>query len=374
MTAEKTQAPADPGVSVTLYKAVTATVTCAQFRSYLSSIGMRLVNLEGDDETEAWVGVDGRRVYVSGDADDMEHAIARLAKIVSVSPGEMLMRIVGPTSSYPGAVPWRSRAHVSAVIQALVYRDATDTQAADFLAGHVEDIRADYMRRLTLEPVPTKFVSPAAQKAAEDMRERCVDVLERAAKVRDEGEEHGRATGNEHLRASSKSEGKALRHALGEVRALPLPAEAPPGAWVADESGHPDAADVIRDAAKAWAALHGERAAHVIVEPDARPYDDRCRNVMPEGRCRYAWDHAKRSVDCKPLPGSMVPLPPTIADPSVDLRARLVAELHAAGRPQFADLVAQRGDWRALIRFIDTMAMALLSDQLRRDLGIEAPK
>lgn len=268
MTAEKTQTPADHGVSVTLYKAVTATVTCAQFRSYLSSIGMRLVNLEGDDETEAWVGVDGRRVYVSGDADDMEHAIARLAKIVSVSPGEMLMRIVGPTPSYPGAVPWRSRADTSPECYALVYRNATDTQAADFLAGH-----------------------------AEDMRERCV----KEAESWDDG---------------SASGGRA-RCVANAIRVLPLTAGAGPCEYCA---------------------------------------------AISAGRATFATGH---TCGRRPAP---------VVDPSAELRARLVAELHAAGRPQFADLVAQRGDWRALIRFIDTMAMALLSDHLRGDLGIEAPK
>lgn len=34
-------------------------------------------------------------------------------------------------------------------------------------------------------------------------------------------------------------------------------------------------------------------------EPDARPYDDRCRAITSLGRCRYAWDHAKRGVECK---------------------------------------------------------------------------
>lgn len=406
MTAEKTQAPADPGVSVTLYKAVTATVTWEQVRTAAKAMGMRLTKLEGAEDIEAWVHDSGRRIYIGGDANDMGHEIETLARIAGTSPGEMLQRIVGPANdprtpydgvppegmsaclcgrafcagngvaisvgakwqnepisqravnlaqrlsssytwsstsyaqhgddealrvgpgwmgvasevlrleyatrkrwreeerayqeadaksqapSYPGAVPWRSRAHVSAVIQALVYRDATDTQAADFLAAHLEDIWADYMRRLTLEPVPMKFVSPTAQKAVEDMRDRCAEVAEQFP-ITD---------------GATAQEGTRDLAIAAAIRAQPLTAE-PTGARVSDETCHPGAA---------------------VASP--------------------------------------------VTDASAELRARLVAELHAAGRPKLADRMSVDVRWRSLVDFVNPEILDMLSESLRKDIKTEVPK
>lgn len=247
-----TPASADPGVSVTLYKAVTATVTWEQVRAAAKSMGMRLTKLEGAEDIEAWVHDSGRRVYIGGDADDMGHEIETLARIAGTSPGEMLERIAGP-----------------------------------------------------------KWQCPA--------------------------------------RCTPKG---PTEHADSCWYALPV--------------------------AKAWSALHGERVASVIVEtpsveePDAGPYDDRCRWVLGNcgARCRYVFDHHKRGVPC----AARTSAAPPVADASAKLRARLVAELHAAGKPKLADRMSVDVGWRSLVDFVNPEILDMLSESLRKDLKTEEPK
>lgn len=207
MTAEKTQAPGDPGVSVTLYKAVTATVTWEQVRAAAKSMGMRLTKLEGAEYIEAWVHDSGRRVYIGGDANDMGNEIVQLARIAGTSPGEMLERIAGPKwQCHAGCAP----------------------------KGPAE-------------------------------------------------------------------------HADSCWYALPV--------------------------AKAWAALHGGR---------------------------NAWIERVSDVP--------------VADASAELRARLVAELHAAGQPKLADRMSVDVGWRSLVDFVSPEILDMLSESLRKDIKTEVPK
>lgn len=398
-----TPTSADPGVSVTLYKAVTATVTWEQVRAAAKSMGMRPTKLEGAEDIEAWVHDSGRRVYIGGDADDMGHEIETLARLAGTSPGEMLQRIVGPAKDprtpYDGAPPegmsecpcgrafcagngvaisvgakWQSEPISQRAVSLAQCLSSAYTWSSTSYAQHgdaevlrvgpgwmgvaLETLRLECATRNRWREEQKALaeysdVATEKQQAAEDMRERCAD------------------------HAAGMVDGWEASDIAAAIRALPLTAE-PAGAWVSDETGHPSTADVIRDAAKAWAALHGGRVASVIVEtpsveePDAGPYDDRCRWFLGNrgARCRYVFDHHRRGVPC----AARTSAAPPVADASAELRARLVAELHAAGRPKLADRMSVDVRWRSLVDFVNPEILDMLSESLRKDIKTEVPK
>lgn len=214
---------------------VTRAVSWDMVRAYLRAEGWAPRTVAGH-RAERWNQAGNEWPIWTG-TDRIGDVVSYLARLVSVSPGEMLARIAdGPDACrcpvIQAADPLRHftgcprreplpEGHPNAAWALSLRADlANATESARIDAGLAGDLRA------------VKMLGELERGAAERMQEACADLIEAAAKVRDAGEEYGKTTRNVFLAEVCKAEARALRNVGHQVRALPSPTSQPPAADV----------------------------------------------------------------------------------------------------------------------------------------------